>query len=174
MLRKKLKFSANAGGREIVSGFFQMANDFMEKRDEKENLELEYLNSDSELDSDVDSEVDSEGDLMALPPAPESMPPTPELMPPSPELIPPAPELMPPSPVLIPPAPELIPPAPEQTPPTPERPGLSHPPPPSPEPMPPSPKRKRTRRAHRVVTGEQEVRRSERGRIPNKQYSNYV
>ena len=33
MLRKKLKSSANAGGREIVSGFFQMANDFMEKRD---------------------------------------------------------------------------------------------------------------------------------------------
>ena len=89
MLRTKLKFSANAGGREIVSGFFQMANDFLEKPDEKENFqEFEHLNSDSELDSDVDSEVD----LMALPPATEPIPPTPEPMPTAPEQTPPTPE----------------------------------------------------------------------------------
>jgi hypothetical protein len=77
-LRKKLKAAADAGGPDVVTGFFQMANDFFANRTEKCESQ----------GSDCDQELDS----MALPPSSEQrpvlshpLPPTPESQPSSPE-----------------------------------------------------------------------------------------
>jgi hypothetical protein len=104
MLRKKLKADEAAGGPDIITGFFKVANRYMLGR--KKELEFEYLESDTDTDSDaevdMDQDIDSDSDVdMPLPPTPEPLPPPQEPLPPSPEPTPPPQEPLPPSPIRL-------------------------------------------------------------------------